>query len=405
VTSHPRRLALLALAVIVLAALVTSTADGAPAASDPRKERQEARAKQAEVAADIDALRASDAELQASLSALEADVANQEARLADARQAAEAAEQAQAEAEAELQQAEDEVAALRQSMQEVAVDSYVHPPGQGDDDTLMADDINDVPVKRALLDSKSSQADDILDQYRAAQEDLEVKRQEAEATAADARARAGEAESQLTALEASRGRQQQLANEIDGRISAALSESAALEQLDQQLSGEIARQQEALAAQVRAAAPAPRSSGGSSGGGGPAPVVGPTEGIVSVRGIQVAASIAGPLGSMLAAADAAGISLSGGGYRDPSGQIAVRRANCGPTNYDIYEKPASQCSPPTAKPGSSMHERGLAIDFTHNGGLIRSRDSEAFRWLAANASSYGFANLPSEPWHWSTNGN
>jgi peptidoglycan hydrolase CwlO-like protein len=404
VTSHPRRLALLALAVIVLAALVTPTADSAPGAADPRKERQEARAKQAEVAADIDALRASDAELQASLSALEADVANQEARLADARKAAEAAEQAQAEAEAELQQAQDEVAALRQSMRDVAVDSYVHPPGQGDDDTLMTEDINDVPVKRALLDSKSSQADDVLDQYRAAQEDLEAKRTTAEAAAGDARARAGEAESQLATLEESRGRQQALANEVDDRIGAALSESAALEQLDQQLSGEIARQQEALAAQVRAAAPAPRSSGGSS-GGGPAPVVGPTEGIVSVRGIQVAASIAGQLGSMLAAADAAGISLSGGGYRDPSGQIAVRRANCGPTNYDIYEKPASQCSPPTAKPGQSMHERGLAIDFTHNGGLIRSRDSQAFRWLAANASSYGFANLPSEPWHWSTNGN
>ncbi len=27
------------------------------------------------------------------------------------------------------------------------------------------------------------------------------------------------------------------------------------------------------------------------------------------------------------------------------------------------------------------------------------------QWLAANASSYGFYNLPSEPWHWSTTGN
>ena len=26
-------------------------------------------------------------------------------------------------------------------------------------------------------------------------------------------------------------------------------------------------------------------------------------------------------------------------------------------------------------------------------------------WLAANAGSFGFRNLPSEPWHWSTNGN
>ena len=53
-----------------------------------------------------------------------------------------------------------------------------------------------------------------------------------------------------------------------------------------------------------------------------------------------------------------------------------------------------------------MHERGLAIDFTCNGGgVIGSRSSPCFQWLAGNASSYGFYNLPSEPWHWSTNGN
>jgi hypothetical protein len=51
-----------------------------------------------------------------------------------------------------------------------------------------------------------------------------------------------------------------------------------------------------------------------------------------------------------------------------------------------------------------MHERGLAIDFVCNGSLITSRSSECFQWLAANAPSYGLQNLPSEPWHWSTNG-
>ena len=28
----------------------------------------------------------------------------------------------------------------------------------------------------------------------------------------------------------------------------------------------------------------------------------------------------------------------------------------------------------------------------------------AFVWLAANAGRFGFSNLPSEPWHWSTTG-
>ena len=35
---------------------------------------------------------------------------------------------------------------------------------------------------------------------------------------------------------------------------------------------------------------------------------------------------------------------------------------------------------------------------------ITSRSSSAFQWLAANASRFGFYNLPSEPWHWSTTG-
>jgi D-alanyl-D-alanine carboxypeptidase len=51
-----------------------------------------------------------------------------------------------------------------------------------------------------------------------------------------------------------------------------------------------------------------------------------------------------------------------------------------------------------------MHEQGLAIDFSADGGFIESRSDPAFRWLAANAGRFGFANLPSEPWHWSTTG-
>ena len=59
----------------------------------------------------------------------------------------------------------------------------------------------------------------------------------------------------------------------------------------------------------------------------------------------------------------------------------------------------SACSPPTARPGQSMHEVGLAIDFSNCGS-----GSTCFRWLRANAGGYGFINLPSEPWHWSVNG-
>ncbi|MGI9596067.1 MAG: M15 family metallopeptidase [Acidimicrobiales bacterium] len=66
--------------------------------------------------------------------------------------------------------------------------------------------------------------------------------------------------------------------------------------------------------------------------------------------------------------------------------------------------PSSQCRPPTARPGRSQHERGLAIDFTYNGGSISTRSNKGFKWLNANAATYGLKNLASEPWHWSTTG-
>ena len=124
----------------------------------------------------------------------------------------------------------------------------------------------------------------------------------------------------------------------------------------------------------------------------------------TVQGVTVHAAIADDVDALLTAAKADGVALSGWGYRSTERQIELRRANCGPTYYDIWIRPASTCSPPTAVPGRSLHEQGRAIDFTENGRTITSRSSAGFRWLADNAASYGLFNLPSEPWHWSTNG-
>ena len=120
----------------------------------------------------------------------------------------------------------------------------------------------------------------------------------------------------------------------------------------------------------------------------------------NVRGIYVHESIADQLEALLAAAEADGIAFGGGGYRDSADQRRLRQANC----PDPESSPASSCRPPTARPGQSMHERGLAVDFTYQGRIISSRSSPGFRWLDANAARFDLYNLPSEPWHWSTNG-
>jgi hypothetical protein len=130
-----------------------------------------------------------------------------------------------------------------------------------------------------------------------------------------------------------------------------------------------------------------------------------TPDIVTVRGIRVARQIAPQIEGLLAAAEKDGVKLSGGGYRSSEQQIKLRIAHCGGnTPYNIYEKPSSQCTPPTAPPGRSNHEKGLAIDFTYNGQGIKSRSNPGFVWLSRNAAKYGLYNLPSEPWHWSVNG-
>lgn len=116
--------------------------------------------------------------------------------------------------------------------------------------------------------------------------------------------------------------------------------------------------------------------------------------------ITVAQSISTDVQALLDAAVADGVRLCGGGYRDSAGQISARRRNCGTSYYEIWEMPSGQCSPPTAKPGTSMHEKGLAVDFSN----CTTRRTTCYRWLAGNAGRFGLKNLPSEPWHWSTNG-
>jgi LAS superfamily LD-carboxypeptidase LdcB len=134
--------------------------------------------------------------------------------------------------------------------------------------------------------------------------------------------------------------------------------------------------------------------------GGLATVTCPSGGSITVAG-----SIADSVQALLNAAANDGVSLcASSGWRSTERQIELRRQNCGTSNYAIYYMPSSQCNPPTARPGSSMHEQGLAIDFSCNGGGAIRYGNECWNWLAAHANEYGLYNLPSEPWHWSTTG-
>jgi LAS superfamily LD-carboxypeptidase LdcB len=396
--------ALFVVALVVLPSVASSAPGG-----DPSAERAKVRARKAEVASDVNALKATDAQLDRALADLEANVAGQQARLAEAERAAQQAEAAHAAAIAAVQQKEGEISALREDVRRFAVEAFVHPPG---DDALAAmdtEDPSDAAERRALLELQNNSDADLLDRLDAAHEDLEVARGQAEQTSERAKAKRGEVASRLAELRSAREQKAAFATQVESRLEARLAEAESLSALDAQLSQQIREAELARARRVASASGggSGRSSGGGGGGGGGGGPVGNVDlGSASCPGggrINVAASIADDLQRLLNAAAAEGVMLCGGGYRSSEAQKQARIRNGCP---DVYNAPPSSCRTPTARPGQSMHERGLAVDFTCNGGgVISSRSSPCFQWLNSNAGSYGLRNLPSEPWHWSTNGN
>lgn len=426
--SH-RHTALATLAVVTLLVVPTPHASAAPtddnsSLSELQARQNKVRSQKASQAAEVDALEATDAEVTSALAALDAQVKAQQDKVEEAERVLAEAERDRAAAEEAQRVAQAQLDALRVDITESAVEAYVNIGSSDPTATVATTDMNDAVNKRVLLDTRATRSQDLIERFRGVQEDLELQRAakaEAEARAAEQREAVHERKAQL---DASYAEQQKFSEAVDARLDAALAEAAALADLDAGLSKQITAKQaeiaKALAAQRaaekaraerRAAAnkaalsQSSGGSGGASGGGGSytPPTITGSGSIVTVGGIRVHQSIAGNLQSLLSAAAADGIHLSGGGYRDPSGQIAVRRSNCGSSNYAIYQMPASSCRPPTARPGTSMHEQGLAIDFTQ-GGRTLTRGSSGFQWMRANAGRFGFQNLPSEPWHWSTNG-
>jgi type IV secretory pathway VirB2 component (pilin) len=119
-------------------------------------------------------------------------------------------------------------------------------------------------------------------------------------------------------------------------------------------------------------------------------------------GIVACSSIASNLDQMIVAAKQAGFNIYAGGYRSDAQQTALRQQNC---NGNTTDRSAT-CNPPTALPGYSEHNSGLAFDVACNGSTVTSKTSPCFNWLQNNAATYGLKNLTlgNEPWHWSVDG-
>ncbi len=391
-------------ALITVALVVSAVGPAGPvqAASGQTPDTVPGQRQQAE--AELDLLRATQAEVLAEITRLNDQVTARRGEADAARRRADDAAAVAAEAQGRADAAAAVADRNRGEFHNYVTESFMRPPAQD----LLAlltlpteqDNSHVVGMVRAVADRRKATAQRYADEQAAAMQARDV----AAAAEATARGEVAAAEAAAAELETVVSERSAVAADLEDRLERQLAEVESLRELDARAARELA----AAEAAVRAAA----ASGGSGGAGAASgrssgvaagPPVGPDQ-ITVVRGIPIHRSIATNLESMLAAAAADGVQISGSGYRSSARQVELRRAHCGASPFDVYEKPASQCSPPTARPGRSMHERGLAVDLTVGGRAITTRSSPAFRWLAENASRFGFFNLPSEPWHWSVNG-
>ena len=391
-------------ALVAAAVGASLLAPGPSGAQEPSAEeqRESVREQAAAVAGEVDVLTAQDAEIQAALATVQAQVAGQQVvvnQATDAQASADAAVAASAEQIAAL---ETETAELNVAIDQMIVDAFLHPPMDHALDAFKAETVADATLKNGLVDLQADEDAATLERLAQAEDELSAQKVEQEVLAADAADTRAAADAAMADLDAALAIQSQLATEVEARLNAKLAEAESLRLSDAALSQQIAAEQAALAAALAAsqAPPAGSPSTIQPAPGGLATVTCPGGGSITVAG-----AIAGNVQALLDAAAADGMQMCGGGYRDPAEQIALREAHCGTSDYAIYEMPSSQCNPPTARPGSSMHEQGLAIDFTCNGGGALGSSSICFTWLSNNAATYGLYNLPSEAWHWSTNGN
>jgi peptidoglycan hydrolase CwlO-like protein len=380
-----------------------------PPQEDPQQRRDEVRERQAQIDVEVDALQASAADIDRTLTRLERNVATQQAEATEAERAWRAAEADVAESQRAVESAEQRIADLDRATDAMVVDAFVNPPSAELLDAFNADNMSDAAVTQALLSLQADSDADLLDQLNAAHEDLEIEQHNKQQAAADAEDKRNEQRAELADIRAAAQQQQQFATQVEARLEQRLSEAESLRRADAELSRQIEEQQRALARQLQAAqaaaaaagapAPAPAPSTVQDAPGGLATVSCPTGGSTTVAG-----SIADNVQGLYDRAGEQGVPLCGWGYRDPERQIELRREHCGTSDYAIYQMPASQCSPPTARPGTSMHEQGLAIDFTCSGGSIVAGGS-CDSYLKNNAGDFGLINLPAEIWHYSTNGN
>ena len=388
------------LAVVLVLGVASSAALPASAdrnsLNDKKRQQQQVRQQRALIASQIDTLKASDRQIDSALKAINANVQGTQAELESAQRALDQANHDAAVARQGIEDATSSITQLQTTLAGLAVDSYVHPLG----DTMLAvlntTNISDAAQKRAFLTVVHQRDADVADQIKQAREDLTVQQQLAE----DAAARGGKpSDDHRRAREAASRASSSSSNSRTRCSSGSTPRSPKSRCSSRRTSSsrhEIAKEQAAIAAQLR------RRGGGR---GTALPPIGNIE--RRQRGRHLRRRLdRGQRVALLDAAAADGVPLSGWGYRDTSAQVALqtgalRRQPVRGLRDAVVPVP----SPDRA--AGRVDARTRPRDRLH---LWRHHDREPQQpvlqvAVGSHASQYGLYNLPSEPWHWSTNGN
>lgn len=397
-------------APLLVVALLTG-----PAAAQTRQdvdntknERDQIRNEAAEVAGRIDALNSRAEDLVIDLDLLAVKIAVIDTRLETAKRAVTATNQEVELLEADIVALEAVQSELREAMMQSAIEQYIEGAAVDQRTFLTAEDPIRWSVQQSIFRLVVRDVISTQDQLRVVDQQLE----DAYANSLALAAAADSEQNSVTQLAAdaaeARKAQGELLVKVAERLDRRLAEADALAEIDAELSEEIRRGEEEIARRLAVARVRAEQRDAARRGAGEAPSakdrIARPDDVVNVRGINIHRSIADNLLALVNAAEASGIILGGSGWRSTEHQIELRIQNCGDTDYLIFDAPPEACYPATAQPNSSNHEAGLAADFTAGGRAIVDRNSDAYLWLSANAATYGFYTLWSEPWHWSVDG-
>jgi murein DD-endopeptidase MepM/ murein hydrolase activator NlpD len=242
-----------------------SVQDARDSIETAKDNREDARRGQLEAEAELEVVNAEDIQVVGALEAASELVNLQQAKVDAAQQRLGAANEAATQAEADVGRAAEAIQVLKALAVDYAVESYVGLSASYTEAWLEADDATTGAHKVALLETLSSETNDVLDRLRAIEDRRQDLLAEAAAFRLEANAIQADLDIEFDALEAKQAVQIELKAELDARRAAWEASLAEAEAAERQLTNFIKseekrvkellaeKRREALAAAARAA--------------------------------------------------------------------------------------------------------------------------------------------------------